>query len=32
MTEKTRYNDDELEEFKTIINDKLAWPGVIMIR
>lgn len=24
MTEKTRYNDDELEEFKTIINDKLA--------
>ncbi len=24
MTEKTRYNDDELEEFRRIINDKLA--------
>lgn len=24
MTEKTRYNDDELEEFRSIINDKLA--------
>ncbi len=24
MTEKTRYNDEELEEFKAIINDKLA--------
>lgn len=24
MTEKTRYNDDELEEFRTIINEKLA--------
>lgn len=24
MTEKTRYNDDELEEFRGIINDKLA--------
>lgn len=24
MTEKTRYNDEELEEFRTIINEKLA--------
>lgn len=24
MTEKTRYNDEELEEFRGIINDKLA--------
>lgn len=24
MTEKTRYSDEELEEFRTIINEKLA--------
>ena len=24
MAEKTRYNDEELEEFRTIINEKLA--------
>ena len=24
MAEKTRYSDEELEEFKAIINDKLA--------
>lgn len=32
MIEKVRYSDDELEEFREIINGKLVWHDVTTIR
>ena len=32
MAEKTRYSDEELEEFRQIINEKWPWPSATTTR